>query len=136
MTNTSLKFALALPLFLAASYAMAQKPDPIIRKKLLLASFPSRQVSNVDIREIIFKPLQKTGRHLHPVPVTGYIVTGTIRFQVEGQPVQTLHGGDAFYEPVGKPIIHFDNTSAKRTAKFIACYLLDRPDGELIRLLP
>lgn len=131
-----LKVALALPFFSAAFAVKAQKPDPIVRKKLLMASFSSRQVANADMREITFKPLQQTGRHLHNVPVVGYIVSGTVRFQVEGQPALTLHAGDAFYEPANTPIAHFDNLSPKNGLKFIACYLLDHPDRNLIRLLP
>ena len=113
------------------------KTDSIVRKKLLLATFPIRQVSGVDIREISFKPLQQTGRHLHPIPVTGYIVSGTILFQIKGQNSKVLHAGEAFFEPANATIAHFDNTSRNAGAKFVAFYFLgDKNNDPLIKMLP
>ena len=117
----------------AATLKVSER-DTIVRKKILLASFPRRKVSQVDIREIDFKPLQQTGYHLHPIPVTGYIVSGTVTFQVEGEPVKTLHAGDAFYEPANHPISHFDNASSTERLKFVAFYLTD-DDKALIQML-
>jgi hypothetical protein len=33
---------------------------------------------------------QQPGAHIHPCPVVGNIISGSILFQIEGQPVQTL----------------------------------------------
>ena len=109
--------------------------DSIIRKKILLAKFPARSVSSVDVREINFGPKQKTGRHLHPIPVMGYIVSGTVLFEIEGQPAKVLHTGDAFYEPANTPIAHFDNQSDTEPLKFVASYMLNG-ETELIKMLP
>lgn len=110
-------------------------PDSIIRKKILLAQFPTRNVSSVDVREINFGPKQKTGRHQHPIPVMGYIVSGTVLFEVEGQSAKVLHAGDAFYEPANTTIAHFDNQSDTEPLKFVAYYLLNG-ETELIKMLP
>jgi quercetin dioxygenase-like cupin family protein len=125
-------FSAPLPL---TAYRDRPTGDSIIRKKLLQAAFPARSVTGVDVREINFNPLQKTGRHQHPVPVVGYIVYGTVIFQVEGQPARLLHAGDAFYEPANQPIARFDNASDKEPLKFMASYLLDG-HSELIQMLP
>ena len=109
--------------------------DSIIRKKILLAQFPARNVSSVDVREITFAPKQQTGKHQHPIPVMGYIASGSVLFQVEGQALQTLHTGDAFYEPANTTILHFDNQSATENLKFVAYYLLNG-ETELIKMLP
>jgi quercetin dioxygenase-like cupin family protein len=109
--------------------------DSIVRKKILLAQFPVRNVSSVDVREINFSPNQKTGRHQHPIPVMGYIVSGTVLFEVEGQPLKILHAGDAFYEPANTTIAHFDNQSGTEPLKFVAYYLLNG-ETELIKMLP
>ncbi len=122
-----------LVLTLLFKNAMAQQE--IIRKELLSAEIGKRIISKVDVREISFEPLQRTGRHKHPCPVFGYIAEGQILFQVEGQPLQILKAGEAFYEPVDTPIAHFDNISDKYPAKFIAYYLLNG-EKELIEMLP
>ncbi|MBB6127844.1 cupin domain-containing protein [Mucilaginibacter lappiensis] len=109
--------------------------DSIIRKRIFMAEFPARNVSSVDVREITFKPKQKTGRHLHPIPVMGYIVSGTVLFEAEGQSARVLHAGDAFYEPANTPIAHFDNQSDTEPLKFVAYYLLNG-ETELIKMLP
>lgn len=122
----------------AKSLNVPDKLDPrdsIIRKKILLAQLPARTVSSVDVREINFGPKQKTGRHQHPIPVMGYIVSGTVLFEVEGQPAKVLHAGDAFYEPANTTIAHFDNQSDTESLKFVAYYLLNG-ETELIKILP
>jgi quercetin dioxygenase-like cupin family protein len=107
----------------------------IVRKPLLTAPIEGQKlVSRVEINEIKFAAHQKTGLHLHPCPVVGYIAEGTILFQAEGQSAKALEAGAAFYEPANTKIVHFDN-QGEQPAKFIAYYLLGRDDHELIRRL-
>ncbi len=106
----------------------------IVRKPLLHATLPQRQVTSVDVREITFQPSQKTGRHKHPCPVIGYIAEGSAVLEIEGQPPQQLPTGSAFYEPADVIIARFDNASATAPMKFIAEYLLDG-DQALIEML-
>ncbi len=117
-----LNFTFFLFLFFSiSSFAQSQ----IERKELLSANLGSCTIQKVDVREINFQPKQITGYHKHPCPVVGYIVSGTILFQVEGDSSKILKAGDAFFEPADTPIAHFDNISDKETAKFIAYYLLN-----------
>jgi len=109
--------------------------DKILRKQLITANVESRIVKKVDVREINLQPGQKTGYHKHPCPVIGYIVSGSVLFQVEGDTVKTLKAGDAFFEPANTPIAHFDNVSATESLKFIANYLVNE-ETELIQMLP
>jgi quercetin dioxygenase-like cupin family protein len=107
---------------------------PIVRKQLKLVEFDSRPVSKVDMREINLAPGQKGPLHKHPCPVVGYIVSGSILFQVKGDSAITLKAGDPFYEPQGAVITHFDNASGDKPAKFILNYLMDK-EKEFIILL-
>ena len=106
----------------------------IQRKELLKALLGSHTTTSVDVREIRFEPGQQTGRHLHPCPVVGYIAQGTASFQIEGQPVQALPTGSAFYEPANTVIASFDNASATEPMLFIAFYLLNGQQ-DLIQML-
>lgn len=110
--------------------------DTILRRSLLSVLLGRRSVTNVDIREIIFQPGQKTPRHLHPCPVVGYIAEGSAFYRKEGQEEATLlEAGSAFYEPADTVVVSFDNASHTEPMKFIAFYLLDG-DQELIEILP
>jgi quercetin dioxygenase-like cupin family protein len=112
------------------------KQKTIIRKPLLTALLDaSKTTQRVEIKQIDFEPGQATGLHEHPCPVVGYIASGFVTFQVEGESLKTLHRGDAFFEPPNKRMLHFDNASDTQPMTFIAFYLLDENDHELIRML-
>ena len=114
----------------------AAKPQAIFRKPLLTALLnPSKTTQRVEIKQIDFVPGQATGLHHHPCPVAGYIASGSVTFQVEGEPQKTLHAGDAFFEPPNKKMLHFDNASTTEPMTFVAFYLLDEKDRELIHML-
>jgi quercetin dioxygenase-like cupin family protein len=117
----------------------ARTPDgkPVIRKDLLLAALAARKsVSRVDIKQVDLAPGQIVGRHTHPIPVVGYIVNGQILFQVAGEAATTLVSGCAFYEPADTVILHFDNASAEKPARFLAFYLMGDEDHHFIDMLP
>ena len=59
---------------------------------------------------------------------------GTISFQIEGQPVQHLKIGNAFYEPADARVAKFDNDS-DAPAKFVVFYLLGKDENETVRIL-
>jgi quercetin dioxygenase-like cupin family protein len=120
--------------------AMAQETgtrpgQQIIRKDLLTAAIGDKTVGKVEIKQIDLAPDQKTGLHQHPCPVVGYVARGTIRFQVDGQPEQSLAAGSAFLEPANTRIVHFDNASPREPASFVAFYLLGKDEQKLIEML-
>lgn len=106
----------------------------IIRKALLYASLGSKQVTNVDIKEINFEPGQKAGRHYHACPVVGYVAQGSVAFQIEGEEEIEIPAGQAFYEPANATILKFDNHSDTEPMTFIAFYLLNG-NQDLITML-
>ena len=55
--------------------------------------------------------------------------------KAEGEKAQLLTGGEVFYEPKNKPILHFDNASDSEFLVFIAYYLIEECE-DLIVLLP
>jgi quercetin dioxygenase-like cupin family protein len=103
----------------------SKSDDSIVRDHLLTAPVGARQITDVEILRIRFAPGQKGGLHLHPCPVTGYIVEGEALVQVDGEDPQILSAGQAFFEPAMKRILHFDNHSATAPMTFVAFYLLN-----------
>lgn len=106
----------------------------IDRIQLLNAALGARNVTNVDIRRITLAPGQKSGRHVHPCPVVGYIASGTAFCRIEDEPAELLPVGSAFYEPADRVIADFGNASDVTPVTFIAFYLLNG-DQELITML-
>lgn len=106
----------------------------IERQQLLNAALQNCNVTSVDVRKITLAPGQKSGRHLHPCPVVGYIASGTGFCQIEGQPAELLPVGSAFYEPAERVIADFGNASDVTPLTFIAFYLLDG-EQDLITML-
>lgn len=49
--------------------------------------------------EVTLDPLAASPPHRHPGPVSGYVLEGTLEFQIGDQPLQTLKPGDTFFEP-------------------------------------
>jgi quercetin dioxygenase-like cupin family protein len=131
-----LLLALSVTLFFAALVAtrvLAQ--TDVVRKPPLDAHLsPEKNVATVEIKEVTIAPRGKTTLHLHPIPVVGVIDEGVIAFQIEGQPLQHLRPGDAFFEPANTRILHFDN-EGDTPARFSAFYLLGKNEHELICLL-
>ncbi|MCH5684823.1 hypothetical protein LWM68_11520 [Niabella sp. W65] len=70
--------------------------DKISRKQLLVAHLAQQPVKKVDVQEINFEPGQKAGAHKHLCPVAGYIVSGTVLFETNGDSLKILKAGDAF----------------------------------------
>ena len=106
----------------------------IVRRPLLSAELGNRQVRRVQVREIIFKPGQESGRHKHPCPVISYIVEGVAIVQEEGKVPQEVRAGESVHEPANTIMSRFDNASSTQPMKFIAHYLLEG-DEELIQML-
>jgi quercetin dioxygenase-like cupin family protein len=108
----------------------------IQRKSLLNAVLgAAASVERVEIQQIDLPPGRAVGLHRHACPVVGYVVSGAINFQIEGEPTQRLRSGDAFFEPSGTLIAHFDNASSRTGATFIAFYLLASGQRELIEMI-
>jgi quercetin dioxygenase-like cupin family protein len=63
------------------------------------------------------------------------VLAGSIRFQVADGPATILQAGDAFHEPAGVEIPHFDNASEDGAAVFMACYLLPPGEDRVIEML-
>lgn len=113
------------------------QPPPIRRRELLdavLGDAPT--VQRARLVRVEMPPGQQAGRHRHPCPVIGCVLLGMIRFQAADAAAQLLAAGDAFHEPAGIVITHFDNASSSEPAVFLACYLLPPGETRLIEMLP
>lgn len=72
--------------------------------------------------------------HRHPGSVYVYVIQGTARLGVEGQPVQIVHAGESFFEPVGALHTVAESASPTETASAIAVMIV--PDGAPLVMAP
>ena len=120
-------------LFLLMALASRAQPGPS-RKDLLQVLMKSQTLSRIEVKEITMPAGQTAPKHSHPCPVVGYVSSGSVILQVEGEPKKVIRQGEAFYEPKDKVILHFDNASQQEPLVFIAFYLKEDQE-DLIRLI-
>ena len=124
-----LKFEIVALLILIYSDLMAQQKQ--LTRKDLLNAIVNQKVSVVEIKEVNMTEGQEAHKCLHPCPVVGYIVSGRVLFQIEGQESKILKEGDAFYEPKNKTILHFDNASKDKPLIFVPLYLKEQNEENI-----
>ncbi|GAB3031310.1 hypothetical protein GCM10027185_35220 [Spirosoma pulveris] len=104
------------------------------RKDLLHVLLARQPLSQIDVKQVTIPIGQTAPKHTHPCPVVGYVVSGRVLFQIEGEAKRVIQQGEAFYEPKDKVILHFANDSAQQPLTFIAFYLREANE-ELIQLI-
>lgn len=80
--------------------------------------------------EVTYGPGASSAPHSHPCPVIVYVVKGTLRAKVKGEPEAVYHAGQSFYEPPNGVHQVSANASTTQPVKFIAYFLCDH-DTEL-----
>ncbi|HEX3764195.1 MAG TPA: cupin domain-containing protein [Kofleriaceae bacterium] len=79
-------------------------------------------------------PPGETGRphhHARSAFICAYMLSGTIRSQVEGEPAHDYHAGDTWYELPGAHHVVSRNPSPSQPAKFLAVFVVDSNDKPL-----
>ena len=116
------------------AYCKAMMREKKPSRKDLLNAMVNQHISIVEIKEVTMAPGQAAPKHLHPCPVVGVVLSGSVLFQIEGKESQLLKEGEAFYEPRNATILHFDNASTEKPLTFVAFYLKEENE-ENIQLL-
>jgi quercetin dioxygenase-like cupin family protein len=80
---------------------------------------------NVSVVRVTFPPGGLSPRHYHGGSVTLYVLSGTIRSQIEGEPVKTLKIGDTYFEPLGSIHLFAENASQTEPAVVLAVFVHD-----------
>jgi quercetin dioxygenase-like cupin family protein len=117
--------------------ATAQLPPPVKRTPIVKHEIkPNKNVASVSVVRIDYTPSQRTGRHVHPMPVVGYVLEGSFVVKVAGGEETHYAAGQSIYEPADTIIERFDNDSSTKPAVLIAHYLAGPGQTELVKILP
>lgn len=121
----------AFLLTLGLVLVQAQSPAPSARKDrarvLLSTPIPALDGAHVKatLVEVNYGPGEASPPHTHPCAVVGYVVEGSLRMRVEGQPEKLYSAGESFYEAPNGVHAVSANASATQSAKLIAYFVCD-----------
>lgn len=79
----------------------------------------------VTVVDVNYGPGESSTPHGHPCPVIGYIVEGTLRTQVKGEPEAIYNAGESFYEAPNGVHQVSANASDKERVKLLAYFVCD-----------
>jgi quercetin dioxygenase-like cupin family protein len=82
---------------------------------------------------VSYPPGAKSAAHHHAKSafIMAYVISGSIRSQVEGEPARVYHAGETWSEAPGAHHTISENASTTEPAELLAVFLLDTGDGPL-----
>ncbi len=109
--------AAAAFLFVGAQGAAAHEIKPAITK---LLNTPLAGIAGQEANVVLFAvgPGWKIANHFHPGHVIVYMIQGSIKIEVEGEPARVLGPGDVLYELPDRNMVA-NNISSTKGAKFL-----------------
>jgi len=64
-------------------------------------AYPTQDAARITAVIVTLAPGEETGRHRHPVPLYGQVLSGQVTIDYDGHGSKTFQAGDAFMEAVG-----------------------------------
>lgn len=71
-------------------------------------------------------------KHARSAFIFGYVVSGSIETQVQGEPLRIVRAGESFYELPGAHHVVSRNASSTEPAKLLAVFVVDTKDHALV----
>jgi quercetin dioxygenase-like cupin family protein len=135
-TDTSIKlgslmFAVLLAALPGAVHAQSAPPGtvaPAFREQI--PNIPGKSIVAVVVS---YPPGGKTPSHRHARSafIAAYVLSGSIRSQVDDGPVQVLRAGESFFEKPGAHHRISENASTTEPARLLAIFVVDTSETEL-----
>ncbi len=115
--SLALVAAVAAFSFVAAQGVAAHETKPVVKNllKMPLAGIAGKE-ANVVLLDV--GPGWKIGNHFHPGHVFVYMIQGSVKIEVEGEPTRVLGPGDVLYELPDRNMVA-NNISSTKGAKFL-----------------
>ena len=116
---------------MASSGETTTSPSGVVVKTLScekLADIPGKSITTT---LVTFPPGASSPPHRHPGSVTAFMLKGTMRSQLSGQPVETYRVGETWFEPNGALHALAENPSKTDAAGFLAIFVTNENCGPL-----
>lgn len=108
--------------------AIAADDSGVTKTVIFKRDHPEQADKEIIVQRIELKPGGGAPAHVHPGFITGYVESGTLEFQLKGEPVKTLKAGDTFFEPPGSHHMLARNPDA--SVKTVVIAFVVNPKGE------
>jgi quercetin dioxygenase-like cupin family protein len=122
-------------LVVAAGFALAAAPpggaasigEGATEKQILSEKPPNVPGKTLNVIKVDYRPGGFSAPHRHPASsfVFAYVLSGTIRSQVEGEPLRVYRAGQSWTEPPNAHHIVSANASKTKPARLIAYIIAD-----------
>ncbi|GAA4561428.1 cupin domain-containing protein [Planotetraspora kaengkrachanensis] len=107
---------------------ITQPPSETLSPKLEQA-LPNVKGKTFTSAIVDFPPAARAVPHRHgDAFVYAYVLEGTMRSQISGEPVRTYHQGENWVEPPGAHHVLTENTSRTKPAKLLVVFISDTGD--------
>jgi quercetin dioxygenase-like cupin family protein len=111
-------------LMMATPASPAAQPRPVVTP-LSSDALPHVKGKRITTVMVEFAPGGRSPPHHHGGSVTVYVLSGTIRSQLEGSPLGVYKAGDMFFEPPGITHLVAENASLTEPARILAVFVAD-----------
>jgi quercetin dioxygenase-like cupin family protein len=107
----------------AGSAQPAENRAETVRRQPLREPFAGWEAEFVSVT---MNPGPRYAPHRHDGFVPGYVIEGSFRFALDGQPELVLHAGEAFYEPPSAYRTVSANADPGRSARVLAIVIAEK----------
>jgi quercetin dioxygenase-like cupin family protein len=105
--------------------ALAEVVQELMKKEL--TGVPGKEIRMLTVE---YPPGGASPPHRHDAQVFVYVLSGSLRMQVQGSPVVTLQAGQIFYEGVDDVHTISENASPSESAKILVFMVKDKNADE------
>jgi quercetin dioxygenase-like cupin family protein len=93
-------------------------------KPVFVRDLPNVAGKTFKVVEVNFAAGTKANAHRHGNAfVYAYVLSGSIRSQLAGEPLQIYHAGQGWFEPPGARHIRTENVSRKKSARLLVVFV-------------
>jgi quercetin dioxygenase-like cupin family protein len=125
-----LRLAAVVALELAAGPAFAQEPKimgtPLVQREIKQRMDIEGGKREVILGQVDMAPGAAVGRHIHPGPEMGYVVTGQLTLKVAGRPDRHLVPGQSYTIPAGVAHDAVSDRDNPKGVEVTAVWVLDK----------
>jgi len=84
------------------------------------------RIANHEVVQAIAEvaPGAESGRHTHPQEEFGFVLSGTLQLEIEGQPAVVKKAGEGFIIPAGA--VHNARNSGQAQTRVLATYIIQK----------
>ena len=123
--STGVEAGISRPSGVAGAETTSRRPTEVFQP-LWQDSLPNVRGKSLTAATVTFPPRARAVPHRHGQAfVFAYVLQGSVRSQVESEPIKTVHAGGYWTEDPGAHHLLTENASATKPAKLLVVFVAD-----------